>query len=246
MEELNFLMLFEVIAFATAVFLGIHYLSANQKNNRFLGWFLLLGFLPDLIIYVLYFFNKHEFEIGFPNTAFLYIPFLLFYAQRITAQFSKKSWRLLFPAFFIATLHSFFRFTEWDIYFIIEGILSYLFSIYICLVILKTIHTHQKNIRQYFSSLEDKTLNWLRILSIILIAFNLFWLIEDLISIFTPWEFYLPQISAFATIITIYWIGFSSLSQSTIFSNNIISDEENEVKELSKAEKEVFCKPVIP
>ena len=37
MEEQNFLMLFEIIAFATAVFLGIHYLSSSQKNNFFLG-----------------------------------------------------------------------------------------------------------------------------------------------------------------------------------------------------------------
>ena len=97
--------------------------------------------------------------------------------------------------------------------------------IYICFIILKTVHTHQKNISQYFSSLEDKTLNWLRILSIILIAFNLFWLVEDLIFIFTPWEFYLPQISAFATIITIYWIGFSSLKQPTIFQKEQIETE---------------------
>ena len=240
MEQLNFLMLFEIIAFATAVFLGIHYLSSSQKNNSFLGWFLLLGFLPDLIIYVLYFFNKHEFEIEFPNTAFLYIPFLFFYAQNITAQFSKKSWRLLFPAFFTTVFHCIFQFTEWELFVIIESILSYLFSIYICFIILKTIHTHQKNIAQYFSSLEDKTLNWLRILSIILIAFNLFWLVEDLIFIFTPWEFYLPQISAFATIITIYWIGFSSLKQPTIFKEEQIETEIIEEKELTKIEIDIF------
>jgi len=77
-------------------------------------------------------------------------------------------------------------------------------------------------------------------LSIVLIAFNLFWLIEDFISILTTWEFYLPQISAFATIVTIYWIGFSSLKQATIFSNNIIPDEGNEEKELTKIEKATF------
>jgi AraC-like DNA-binding protein len=243
MEEQNLLILFEIIAFATAVFLGIHYLSSNQKNNKFLGWFLVLGFLPDLILYIFYFINKHESEIVFLNTSFLYIPFLFFYAQNITSQFSKKSWRLLFPAFLITILHCIFQFEQSNIYFVLEHILSYLFSIYICYLILKTIHTHQKNIAQYFSSLEEKTLNWLRILSIILIAFNLLWLIEDFISIFTPWEFYFPEISAFATIITIYWIGFSSLKQATIFSNNIISDEESEEKEekeLSKIEKETF------
>jgi AraC-like DNA-binding protein len=88
--------------------------------------------------------------------------------------------------------------------------------------------------------LEDKTLNWLRILSIILIAFNLFWLVEDLIFIFTPWEFYLPQISAFATIVTIYWIGFSSLKQPTIFQEEQIETEIIEEKELTKIEIEIF------
>ena len=105
----------------------------------------------------------------------------------------------------------------------------------------KTIHIHQNNIIQFFSSIENKELNWLRTLTIILIIFNVLWVVEDLIYIFTVWNPLLSEFSALATFFTVYWIGFSSLKQNEVFKQSVITDETPHIsKPLTKHENDLF------
>ena len=184
MEEITFIDLLELLALATATFLGLHFISSKEFSQKLLGGFLLLGFVFDLADRTLLFLS-YDFPIeSLPNTAFIYFPFLYFYSLQLTGQSNKKMWRLLYPAILFYFAHLVAILLEADFYFFIENQFSYLFSIYVCFLVLKAIHIHQSNIIQFFSSIENKELNWLRILTIILIIFNVLWVVEDLIYIY--------------------------------------------------------------
>jgi len=222
MPETALLDIFEIIALGTGAFLGVHFLTLGGKTSsaRFLGWFLTLAFLPDLITAISFRFG-HEESLPFsllPNTTLIYPPFLLFYARGITAQLETRKWAWFIPAAVLYVAVFLAEVLELEAVFVFEGLFSYLFGILVFLLILKTLHQHQKNVFKYFSSLEDRTLNWLRVLCIVLILFNVFWLIEDVVKWLLDDDFNMPLISQLATIVTVYWIGFSSLRQPEIFS----------------------------
>lgn len=241
MEEASLLGLLELLALATATFLGLHFITSKERSQQILGAFLLLGFVFDLADRSCLFLG-YDFPFEFiPNMAFIFIPFLYFYSLQLAGQSNKKMWRLLYPACIFYLAHLVALLFEADFYFFIENQLSYLFSIYISFLVLKAIQIHQKNIFQYFSTIEDKELNWLRILTIILIIFNVLWMIEDAIYIFTDWNPFLSEFSALATFFTVYWIGFSSLKQKEVFKEVIVSTQATQISsKLSKEESNLF------
>jgi len=48
MEVITFIDLLELLALATATFLGLHFITTKELIHKFLGGFLLLGFVFDL------------------------------------------------------------------------------------------------------------------------------------------------------------------------------------------------------
>ena len=137
MEEITFIDLLELLALATATFLGLHFITTKELSQKFLGGFLLLGFVFDLADRALLFLS-YDFPIEFlPNTAFIYFPFLYFYSLQLTGQSNKKIWRLLYPATLFYFTHLLALLLEADLYFFIENQFAYLFSIYICFLVLK-------------------------------------------------------------------------------------------------------------
>ncbi|MBC8410154.1 MAG: AraC family transcriptional regulator [Rhodobacteraceae bacterium] len=240
MEEISIISLLELVALATATFLGLHFITSKDKSQKLLGNFLLLGFIFDFV-FRLFFFLNIEIDFDFlPNTSYIYVPFLYFYALALTGQNDKKKWYLLSPAvlFYIGKILAIIF--EIEAILFAEHFLAYPFSVYIGYLVLRVIHVHQKNIFHYFSSVEDKSLNWLRILTITLICFNLLWMIEDILHLLTDFNFFFPEISAIATIITIYWIGFSSLKQNIIFNDEIPLTESTTQKTLNESELMIF------
>ena len=240
MEEISVLRLLELVALATASFLGFHFIRSHDKNEKYLGAFLLLGFFFDFIFSILYTSNIEFLFDLLPNSSLLYTPFLYYYALSLTGQTDKKMWKLLFPAAFFYITNLVAILFNVESLLLIEMIFTYSFAIYVAYLVLRIIHVHQKNILQYFSSVEDKNLNWLRVLTLITIGFNCFWIIEDGISLFTDWDHFLPEISTVSTIITIYWIGFSSLKQEVIFNEEILPIECNSPRELNDTELTLF------
>lgn len=48
MEEITLIALLELLAIATATFLGLHFITSKEFSQKLLGGFLLLGFIFDL------------------------------------------------------------------------------------------------------------------------------------------------------------------------------------------------------
>jgi len=158
MEEISLISLLELLALATATFLGLHFITSKERSQKLLGGFLLLGFVFDLSDRS-FLLLGYEFPFEFiPNMAFVYVPFLYFYSLQLTGQSNRKMWRLLYPAIIFYLAHLVAYFNETDFYFFIENQLAYLFSIYISFLVFKAIQIHQRNIFQYFSTIEDKKL----------------------------------------------------------------------------------------
>ena len=242
MEEITLISLLELLALGTATFLGIHFLSLKEKSKQLLGYFLLLGFTMDFIYRAAFSLGV---EISFdylPQMSFIYIPFLYYYALQLTGQEMKGKWNLLIPSvvFYIAHLAAIYFDTEW--YFVFEHLCTYLFSIYISILILQVIKKHQSNLLDYFSSIEYKGLKWLQKLTLILLLFNVLWMVEDAIYVFTDWEIFLAEVSAVATFVTVYWIGFSSLKQAVIFEEVVKSTEVELPGTLNQLETELYNK----
>lgn len=243
--ELNASLLMELMALSTGVFLGIHFLTSSYqfKPKQFLGWFMLIAFLPDLVIVFLE--NKSEstdFVWMLPNANLIYIPFLYFYVKGITGSFEKKWLLYLLPALVLYPFQVFGIVSDWDIFLFLEGLFSYCFNVFILVLILKRLQKHQKNIFNYFSSIEEKSLNWIRILAIIMIGFNLLWLVEDLVYSFSDIELFFPQISLIATFVTVYWIGFKSLRQPDFFIP-VVSENTNKIEsDLNESELQIFAR----
>jgi AraC-like DNA-binding protein len=241
--EMDAFLLIEIMALSTGVFLGIHFLTSSHqfKPKQFLAWFMLISFLPDLVAILV---ESQQMDGDFiwllPNTNLIYIPFLYFYVKAITGSFTKKHLLFLLPAVLLYPFQVLGIIHYWDVFLFVEALFSYAFNILMLMLILKALQKHQKNLFNYFSSLEDKSLNWLRILTIVMIGFNLLWAIEDLIYLFTDYDLLLPLVSGLATFVTVYWIGFKSLRQPDFF---IPSQKEVETKSdqnLSEPEIEIF------
>jgi len=88
----------ELLALASATFLGLHFITSKEFSQKLLDGFLLLGFifaLADLVLLI----SRYGFPIEFiPNTAFIYFPFLYFCSLQLTGQSNIKMWKLLYPA----------------------------------------------------------------------------------------------------------------------------------------------------
>lgn len=223
----------DILAISTGILLGIHFLTSsnNKKSNKYIGLFLLLFSMEITMSFI-----ENDFEEIFfflyviiPNP-FIYYPFLLFYVKQQT-QKEKLNLRKRFLWFVPAILFSFFNLFIDDLFSDFANYTSYIFSFLVLFSILKLIKTNNKNLKNYYSNIQLKTLKWLSIITYILIGFNLIWILEDILDVFWEDNFIsgiIAEFSAFATFITIYWIGFNSLRQPQIFSENLILPEEKQ------------------
>jgi AraC-like DNA-binding protein len=119
------------------------------------------------------------------------------------------------------------------------AILEILFAMGIDLLILILIKRHNKTILNYFSSLKKKQLNWLKIIIIINLGFFVIWIVDDGLNALIGGNIVsliISEISLYATLINVLWIGFSSLRQPPIFTDIEpveLSDYSNESPEKS-------------
>lgn len=128
-------------------------------------------------------------------------------------------------------------------------LLSFPFSIIVFFIILKQIKSHNNNILNWFSSIENKELNWLRLIVIINIGFIVFWLIDDSVILIIGDNLIsetIALLSLYATLLNVVWMGFASLRQPIIYDkypeNQIIdptTDNESEV-ELNPKDQTLF------
>ncbi len=213
------------------MFLGFHFLTLKDKNNKtnqYLGVFLILTAVSVF---------GSEFEeisdrsvlvqiLHLLNSPFIFAPLLLFYTFSLTNASLEKTkkyrWIFLIPLIdsLTATFVIFNKINLPEIVSILIVNSSTIFSFILFSLILKEIKLHNNNILNLFSTLDNKRLNWLKLLIIVNIGFLIIWILDDSLVFLIGQNLIselLALISHFATSITIIWISFSTLRQEKIF-----------------------------
>jgi len=221
---------FDLLSFSTAFILGLFFLFKSPKANIYLGMFLLcLGTEVFQVFYAVVV-DLNAFTIEIPSLISLpSLVFLLFYVQySIYGSIPKKSWVVLILGLVLTII----------IPVIIGGIddlflrvIEYIFNLSIIIYLLNILFIHNKNVLNYYSELELKTLSWIKTILYIYLGFYALWITEDLVSLFDQ---ELPRvfaiISTIATCGLIYWIGYKGMVQpeifnQTLYKGEVISDE---------------------
>jgi len=222
---LDILQLIDLMAFTTAIILACIFLFKSSKTNVYLGMFLLSLGLEVFQVFCAAINEYNSFSFDVPSLFSLpSLVFLVFYVQQNIYSFvPKKSWILLILGLFLTILIPSII-GESDALFL--RIIDYLFNISIILYIFKMLFSHQKNVINYYSELELKTLSWIKTILYIYLGFYLLWITEDIVSLFDQ---ELPEvfalISTIATCILIYWIGYKGMVQPEIFNQTLYKEE---------------------
>jgi len=221
---LDFFQIFDLLSFTTAFVLGLLFLLKSSKANISLGLFLLSLGIEVFQVFCANIAEYNSFSLEVSSVFSLpSLVFLLFYVQQnIYGSIPKKSWGLLIIGIVLTVLIPSIT-DESDVLFL--RTIDYIFNIFIILYIFKMLFKHQKNVINYYSELELKTLSWIKAILYIYIGFYLLWITEDVVSLFNQ---ELPQvfaeISTIATCGLIYWIGYKGMAQPEIFNQTLYKE----------------------
>jgi len=263
----NFDILCNYTSIILSAFLGLHFLFLSQGNkiaNLFLGLFLILTSISVIHAEL---FEQLEESIWYElvnmlvNSVFITAPILLYYTFALTNTFNenkKKHLWIFIPTFIEIGLHliSFTlnsiteqRFAPLETLIKFYLLLSFPYSIFIFLLILKQVKIHNNNILNLFSSIENKQLNWLRLIVIVNIGFIIFWLVDDTLMFIIGDNLIsetIALLTLYATLLNVIWMGFASLRQPIIYEKEInekteqIEQKSEKVVEPSIKDEELF------
>ncbi|MCH2224611.1 MAG: helix-turn-helix domain-containing protein [Crocinitomicaceae bacterium] len=229
MIELSFELLSDIASISIALFIGFYFCAlakGNKNANLLIGGFL---FYTANSVFLTF-----SFELGFSHplitllslfdSSFIFAPILLLYAFTLTDSLQRHGkevrWIILIIVldFLLEIIQQFYQFNEG--FLLSKHLFSLLFNLIILLYLLKYIKFHNNNILSFFSSIDDRKLNWLRLLTIVNALFIVFWLIDDTLSAFIG-DNILSQViahtSIYATLANIIWIGYGTLRQPHAF-----------------------------
>ncbi len=206
--DFSFSSVLDILSISTAFVLGLLFISSKTKNRRanvFLG-----VFLWSLSLEVLGSFLESVQGISFtvPNTTLFTIPFLLLYVRKSLNLPINFYYLLLFIPGMVINFYPIGHFIE------------YLFNIPILVYVLMMLKTHRSLLGDYFSALENKTLEWIKTIIFIFLFFHLLWIVEDIVG-FQNENIggYFAITSTILTFFMIYWIGYNGFTQPEIFSS---------------------------
>ncbi|MFT5858171.1 MAG: AraC-like DNA-binding protein [Flavobacteriaceae bacterium] len=229
-----------IIAIVVSAFLALHFLflkTSSWKANIFLGLFLLL---TSLSVFVSELETHYHQELNLPLIEFIFSPILLsvilFYyvlasTDSLKTKGPKYAWMYVLSFAFSILDFSLISLPENDFINLISVVVyltSGLISLVVLLLIMNEIKAHNKNILRLFSSIENKQLNWLKLLIIVNIGFACIWFIDDFLVAIIGDNLVsngISLFSTFATLVTILWIGFAGLRQSPIFESITLSQD---------------------
>lgn len=221
---LDFLQIFDLMSFTTAFILGCLFLFKTPKTNIYLGLFLLCLALEVFQVFCASVSINNAFPIEHLSVIILpSLVFLLFYVQKnILGYIPKKAWLLLL---FGIVLTVFIPLIIHDENILSLQVIDYIFNLSIIIYLFKILYKHQKNVLNYYSEIELKTLSWIKTILYIFVAFYVLWIIEDIVRLFNqelPEVF--AKISTISTCLLIYWIGYKGISQSEIFNQTLYKE----------------------
>lgn len=221
--ELTISSILDILTCCSAFMLGLLFIfsvSENKRANIYLGIFLL-----SISVEVLDVLSESMVSFTFivPQTTLFTIPFLLLYIlQTINFRIKPLHFILLLPGIFI----------NGAFYFSIEsmlfGILEYIYNITILLSILSILNSHKVRLDNFYSDLENKTLQWMKIIVYMFLGFHVLWIIEDIIGLsYENIGEYFAMVSTIATFFMVLWIGHNGFSQHEIFKRKLFALKQN-------------------
>lgn len=250
MESINYniVSIIDIVGLVQGLFLGIVLIAEFKINQSkaILGGFLLIysiellqTILEDLGI-TAYYPNLLFLPLNF---YYLLMPLFFFYVKHISkSKISKRNllflflpgviefvvWCILFMQNSSLKL-DLYRSEEFMIYLDLITFLSYIYSIYYSVIIIKYINKHRKNVENFYSNTEGKLLLWAKTVIIFLLSY-LFLLM------FYPFEetVYTNAFFSFINVIFIFWLGITGIKQKTIFEQSTKVHTETVVKTADK------------
>ena len=183
------------------------------------------------------------------NFYYLTLPLFYIYIKRVSNISFKKSklFLILIPGIFEFIFFSFLYFQNsqqklelyskssfMDFLDILVN-LSYLFSVFYCILILKHIKKHQETVNDYYSNSNGKLLKWAKFVIWYLLIYLFvmtFWLFDD--------SFLSNAIFSLFNVIFIFWIGIAGIKQTIVFENidESIKRDDKKIKETNKNQLE--------
>ena len=222
----NFVSFIDALGVVQGLLFGIMLILLHSKKNKptlFLGIFIILFALEPIpnILNDLHILSSHPqlelFPVGFH---FLAYPFLYIYVQKISILNNQRSsyWTLI-PGMieFIAAVIVFLlpyevklqiKDSSFAILYFFSG-LSY--SLYIAYLILRQIYKHTHEVKNQYTSIHSKTLNWSKWFICTSILFHVLILLNFFINSHS-WYVFITAIN----VILIYWVSFKGVTQENI------------------------------
>ena len=218
-----------IASIVVSLFLALHFISSKKKGSLILGVYLVLTSISV--------FGAEAFEQGAENiiiefllilcSPYLLAPLVILYTIEVTHQEHRVSTlqkTLLFLPGFIDVLinlgYTGFKgqilIGENELIYKINLFASSVFNLIIYLKGLSFLKKHTNSIKHKFSYIENKTFTWLKAFILINTSFLLIWMIDDSLIIIIGENMIshlFAEISLYATCISVFWIGFSSLRQ---------------------------------
>lgn len=225
-----------VFVFANVLLVGFLFFtvrSVNKKANRYLGLFLwsialqivnyLLGEIVEESGYFLFIFDPLLFA----------FPLLIFYMYvSINKRIEKWHYLLFIPGILhnmLLQLDSVFLKREGLTLF---GIILYCVELLLMIYAVRILQNHKKNIVNFYSDLEYKSLAWLKSVFILVILIHLFGFSDSIADVAPTLAFLNPlwDWTFFGLhIFMIFWIAHNGFSQTKIFKEQNSLTTENEV-----------------
>ena len=215
----------DIVYGSAAIMIGLLFLtikSDNRKANIFLGlflWSIASQIFGEIIT------EFYEDEYGrlpmflFDSILFILL-FLLFYIY-LTINKSFKWWYSLL--FVPGIIHNIFinyyndniLEDRIEIYF---G-LFYLLEIFLLVYVFKVLRNHKKQVNDFYSELETKTLWWIKSILIAVLFLHFIFLLQSTLEEGAYLEELLNISSSFLLFFIVYWVGYNGFSQPEIFNS---------------------------
>ena len=204
--------MFALFIFTNGIFLGILLLikrSELKNANVFLALFLIslsLELAPDLF---------EEEDLLVPETSFFTVPLLYLYVQRILKdQLKPLLWLWLIPGLLVNSLGFFVGDEAPSLWMVLLVVIPlYGLNLYLLFSLQKQINSHSLALKSQFTSIENRTLQWVKGLVWIFLVFHFVWILDDgllLASVDYP---ILATLAELLTLVSVFWVGYFGLGQ---------------------------------
>ena len=236
---------------SNAVFLGILFFtikSDNRKANIYLGlfiWSIAIQIYSDLLWEL-----PIEEDLNVPlfllEPFLFHLLFLVFYLYKTINKRIKKWYYLLFlPGIFHNVLLHFDGLFLSEIGMTIYESFFYLLEVAFLVYAFRILQKHEKEITDFYSDLEHKSLSWLKRLFILIISIHALLILSGIFEILEVNGAITEDGIRFSylgiVIFILYWIGYNGFSQPEIFKERLFLapnvDESIEQEDLIKTEE---------